>query len=434
MASDSPVAPGPGPTVFVLKGYPRLSETFIAQEIRALERRGLPIRIVSLRHPSDAKSHPITAEIKAPVSYLPEYLYQEPLRLLRAWRQARRLPGYAKARAAWLADWKRDPTPNRGRRFGQALVLAGELPPDTRRIHAHFLHTPASVARYAAMMSGRGWSVSAHAKDIWTTPDWEKREKLADCDWLVTCTGAGAAALRALAPAAGKVTLAHHGLDLSRFPATAGPRPARDGRNPDDPVAILSVGRAVEKKGFDDLLAALGRLPANLAWRFVHIGGGPLLPALRAAARRLGIEGRIDWQGAQTQERVLEQMRRADLFALASRTAKDGDRDGIPNVLMEAQSQALAVVATRAGAIDELIADGENGLLVAPGDGTAFAAALARLIGDPALRARLGANGAARIARDFALETCIEAIAGKFGLPPGEEAPASAPARQTRSA
>jgi glycosyltransferase involved in cell wall biosynthesis len=430
MASDLPVAPGPGPTVFVLKGYPRLSETFIAQEIRALESRGLPIRIVSLRHPSDGKTHPITAEIKAPVNYLPEYLYQEPLRVLRAWRKARRLPGYGRARAAWLADWKRDRTPNRGRRFGQALVLASELPANTQRIHAHFLHTPASVARYAAMMTGQRWSVSAHAKDIWTIPEWEKREKLADCDWLVTCTAAGAAALRALAPAADKITLAHHGLDLVRFPAMSRPLSGRDGRNPDDPVTILSVGRAVEKKGFDDLLAALGQLPANLAWHFVHVGGGPLLPALRASAKRLGIEGRIDWLGAQTQTRVLEQLRSADLFALASRTAKDGDRDGLPNVLMEAQSQGLAVVATRAGAIDELIVEGETGLLVPPQDSAAFAAALAKLIGDPALRARLGANGAARVAHEFSLEVCIDAIAGKFGLP----AASAAPAREVRSA
>ncbi len=215
MASELPVASaGPGQTLFVLKGYPRLSETFIAQEIRALEQRGLDIRIASLRNPTDRKTHAIVGEIKASVDYLPEYLYQEPLRVFRAWRKAQRLPGYAKALTAWLADLKRDISPNRGRRFGQALVLAAELPPTVTRIHAHFLHTPASVARYAAMMTGRPWSVSAHAKDIWTSPEWEKREKLADCDWLVTCTAAGAAHLRALSASPDKVTLVHHGLDL----------------------------------------------------------------------------------------------------------------------------------------------------------------------------------------------------------------------------
>src|SRR4051794_40709447 len=113
--------------VFVVKGYPRLSETFIAHEIRALERRGLDIAIVSLRQPTDRARHPVHAEIEAPVLYLPEYLWREPLRVLRGWLRARRLPGYRAARRRWRRDLARDPTPNRGRRFGQALVLAAEL-------------------------------------------------------------------------------------------------------------------------------------------------------------------------------------------------------------------------------------------------------------------------------------------------------------------
>jgi glycosyltransferase involved in cell wall biosynthesis len=415
--SREPAAPGgSNQIVFLLKGYPRLSETFIAQEIRALEQRGLAIRIASLRRPSDSKTHAIAGEIRAAVDYLPEYLYCQPWRVLQGWRRARRLPGYAAARAAWLGDLRRDPTPNRGRRFGQALVLAAELPANVERIHAHFLHTPASVARYAALMTGRRWSVSAHAKDIWTTPDWEKREKIAACDWLVTCTAAGAAHLRDLTSDPAKITLVHHGLDLSRFPPFGRPRPARNGRDSTDPVIILSIGRAVEKKGYDDLLEALARLPAGLAWRFVHLGGGPLLGKLKATARKLALDGRIDWLGSQNQAVVLERLRTADLFVLASRTARDGDRDGLPNVLMEAQSQSLAVLSTRAGAIDELIVDGENGLLVSPGDRAALAVGLARLIGDPGLRARLGEAGATRVAREFSLDRAIDRLAAKFGL------------------
>ena len=146
--------PATGAVGFVLKGYPRLSETFIAQEIRALEERGLDIRIVSLRHPTDAVRHPIHAEIVAPLLYLPEYLWREPLRVLAGWRASRALPGYRRARAAFLRDFRRDPTPNRTRRFGQALVLAHELPAEVTRLHAHFMHTPASVARYAALLRG----------------------------------------------------------------------------------------------------------------------------------------------------------------------------------------------------------------------------------------------------------------------------------------
>jgi glycosyltransferase involved in cell wall biosynthesis len=429
------VPAGSGQTVFVLKGYPRLSETFIAQEIRALERRGLAIRIVSLRRPTDSKTHAIAGEIRASVDYLPEYLYRQPWRVLKAWRRARRLPGYGAARAAWLGDLKRDPTPNRGRRFGQALVLAAELPANVVRLHAHFLHTPASVARYAGLMTGRPWSVSAHAKDIWTTPDWEKREKIAACDWLVTCTAAGATHLRGLTPTPGKVMLVHHGLDLARFPPFTRPRPARDGCDMAEPVVILSIGRTVEKKGYDDLLDALAGLPAGLAWRFVHLGGGPLLEKLKAMAHRLGLDGRIDWLGAQTQAAVLERLRAADLFALASRTARDGDRDGLPNVLMEALSQSLAVLSTRAGAIEELIVDGESGLLVEPGDPAVLTVALARLIGDPALRARLGAAGAVRLARDFSLDRGIDRLAAKFGLAaPSIPAPSIPPSSMPLSA
>jgi glycosyltransferase involved in cell wall biosynthesis len=401
---------------FVLKGYPRLSETFIAQEILGLERRGLDIRIVSLRRPTDRKTHPIHAEIRAPVLYLPEYLWREPLRVWRAWRWARRQPGWAATCALWRDDFRRDRTANRGRRFGQALVLAHELPAGVTRLHAHFLHTPASVARYAARLLGLPWTVSAHAKDIWTTPDWEKREKLADCRWLVTCTAVGATHLRALAPAAAaphapeRVMLAYHGIDLARFEPSKTARPGRDGSAPDDPVVLLSVGRLVAKKGYDDLLAALAALPRELHWRFVHIGGGELGATLRARAATLGLAERIEWRGARAQDEVLTAYRAADLFALASRVADDGDRDGLPNVLMEASSQELAIVSTRVSAIPELIAHGTTGLLVPPSDPAALADALARLIAAPALRHQLGRQARARLADGFGFEAGLDRI------------------------
>ena len=415
--------PGTVPRIAVLlKGYPRLSETFIAQEILALERRGLRLELVSLRHPTDPAVHPVHREIAAPLRYLPEYLHQEPLRVLRGWRAARRLPGYAAARALWLADLGRDPTRNRIRRFGQACVLAAELAPDIVQLHAHFLHTPASVARYAAVLRGLPWSCSAHAKDIWTTPDWEKREKLADVAWLVTCTAVGRDHLAALSPDPARVALVYHGLDFSRFappPRAAPPSgPPPSGAPPsgaERPVALLTVGRAVEKKGLDILLEALARLPAAQDWRLVHIGGGSLLGSLQRRAEALGLAGRISWLGPQPQDVVLARYREAEVFVLASRVARDGDRDGLPNVLMEAQSQGLACLATEAGAIAELIEPEATGLLVPPEDPAALAAALERLIGDPALRRRLGAAGAARVRRDFAMEAGIEALAARFG-------------------
>ncbi|MEQ9640644.1 MAG: glycosyltransferase family 4 protein [Alphaproteobacteria bacterium] len=401
-----------GPVAVVLKGYPRLSETFIAQEILALEQRGLDLRLVSLRHPTDGHVHPVHREIKAPVSYLPEYLYQEPARVWRAWRAVRRLPTYTAVKRLWLKDWARDRTPNRGRRFGQALVLAHELDPDVERLYAHYLHTPASVTRYAAMLLNKPWSVSAHAKDIWsTTTDWEKREKLADCDWLVTCSKAAADYLKTLAPDPSKVGLVYHGLDLDRFP----PPPARDPQ--DGPVRILSVGRLVAKKGFPGLFRALASLPADLDWRFVHIGGGGSRKELKALAAELGIAGRITWHGAQPQEVVLDELRAADIFVLASRVADDGDRDGLPNVLMEAQSQGVACVATAVSAIPELIVDGETGLLVPPDDDAALAAALERVGRDAALREKLGKAGQRRLTAEFSHEMWIDRLAARFAAP-----------------
>jgi glycosyltransferase involved in cell wall biosynthesis len=405
------------PTAFVLKGYPRLSETFIAQEIRALERRGLPIRLVSLRHPTDSHVHPVHREIAAAVTYLPEYLYREPLRVFLAWRAVRRRREYAAAFKTWLGDLKRDPTPNRVRRFGQALVLAHELAAEIGWIHAHFLHTPASVARYAANMRGLPWSCSAHAKDIWTTPQWEKREKLADCRWLVTCTAANAEHLATLAPDPDRVELVYHGLDFTRFPAPGGEAASRDGSDADNPVVLLSVGRAVEKKGYAGLIDALAALPAGLHWRLVHIGGGSGLDRLKRRAGRAGIAGRITWMGARAQETVLEQYRGADLFVLNCRIAGGGDRDGLPNVLMEAQSQGLACLSTSISGIPELIDHDETGTLVPPDDATALTAALEDLIADPDRRARLGAAGQARVRAAFAFDGGIERLATRFGLP-----------------
>jgi glycosyltransferase involved in cell wall biosynthesis len=404
-----------GRVAFVLKGYPRLSETFIAHEIRALEERGLDILIVSLRRPTDRAIHPVHRRIDAALVYLPEYLYREPCRVWRAWRRVRRRPGYRGARRAFFADLGRDPTPNRVRRFGQALVLAAELPGDVDRLHAHFLHTPASVSRYAALVAGLPWSVSAHAKDIWTTPAWEKREKLAEARWAVTCTRIGHVHLAGLAPGPGRVSLSYHGFDCTSFPPFAR-KIGDDGSDPNCPIVILSVGRAVAKKGYDDVLAALALLPPALTWRFVHIGGGAMTAALRNRAAALGLTARIDWRGPLAQPEVLAAYRGADLFVLAAKVAADGDRDGLPNVLLEAQSQALACVATGVSGIPELIENGSTGLLVPPGDPAALAAALASLIRNPERRARLGAAGERRVRRCFGLDAGIDLLAERFGL------------------
>lgn len=392
----------------VVKGWPRLSETFIARELEALEARGLALDIWSLRAPVPGHEQPVHRRVRARVSYLPEAVLQERRRVRRAWARMRRAPGYPSARALMKADWRRDPTPGRLNRFGQALVLAAELKPETRLLYAHFIHAPCSVARYTAALTGLPFAASAHARDIWTSPDWDLAAKLKAAHFVTTCTEDGYRRLRALGP--GMLHLNRHGLDLARWTGRT-PAQQRDGRDAAGPVRLISVGRAVEKKGYDTLVAALAGIDPALHWRLTHIGAGSLQDALKALAERLGVNARIDWRGATDEDSVRTAMGEADLFVLTPRIDADGDRDGLPNALVEAQSQGLPVVATRIGGIGELVADGENGVLAEPGDAAGIAAALSALIADPARRAAMGRAGLARVQRDFAAAPAADAIA-----------------------
>ena len=387
-----------GRIALVLKGYPRLSETFIAQEILELERVGFDISIISLRHPTDKHTHPIHDEISAVKHYLPEYLYQEPWRVLAAKLRCIPKSGFWKVIPIFLKDLLRDPTPNRIRRLGQAFVLATEYAPDCDMIYVHFLHTPGSVARYASIISGKPFAISAHAKDIWTIPEWEIREKLADCDWLVTCTKGGADYLSSLGPA-GTVNLVYHGLDLSRFPDNPLKPSLNDGSNAEKAVQLITVGRAVAKKGLDCLLDALAVLPEDLHWKWTHIGGGPLRDRLIDQAGRLGISENCEFKGALPQSDVLAAYRDSDVFILPCRIDETGDRDGLPNVLVEAQSQGLTVISTNISGVPELIEHNTNGILINPDDTEALTDAIELLSKDPGLRHICG-NAGAHIVRE----------------------------------
>jgi glycosyltransferase involved in cell wall biosynthesis len=400
--------------VVVLKGYPRLSETFIAQELLGLEKAGFDLELVALRRPTDKKRHPVHDEIRAPVHYLPEYLHEEPVRVACALVRCLPKPGFWRGLPAFFGDLWRDRTRNRVRRFGQAMVLSAEWPNGGEWLHAHFIHTPASVARYASMITGIGWTCSAHAKDIWTSPEWELAGKLASTRWTVTCTQSGFEHLRHLAGGKPHVHLSYHGLDLRRFGPFDGTRPGYDGSDPAHPVTIVSVGRAVEKKGFDLLLEALSLLPGDLHWRFVHIGGGELLKKLQALASELDIAGKVVWHGSLSQTEVLQHYRDADIFALACRISADGDRDGLPNVLVEASSQALACISTNISGVPELLVDGENGFVVPPECAQALSRALEQAIRDPALRKRLGEAAERKVRAHFDHQTSIHQLKDLF--------------------
>ena len=377
----------------VLKGYPRLSETFIAQEILSLEKAGLSITIVSLRKPTDPHIHTVHEKIKAPVLYLPEYIFKEPIRVLRSWWQVRSNSRYKSARKIWLKHLIRDFSPNRARRWGQALVLAAELAPELGHIYAHFLHTPASVAYYASLLTGRTWSVSSHAKDIWLTPDWEKTEKLQSCAWAVTCTNDGFIHLNNLVP--DKTRLSYHGLDTKRLPLKNYSNILRK-TDSDDLLRLLSVGRAVKKKGFSVLLEALSKIPKNINWHWTHIGGGTELKTLQKLSAKLGLSKKITWKGAQPQKVVFEAYGESDLFIMPSIIATDGDRDGLPNVLMEAASKGVCCIATDLPGITEFIKHDETGWIVPSNNSRELMSGIISLSKDPAKRVRL-----AEAANDF---------------------------------
>ncbi len=256
----------PPQLAIVLKGYPRLSETFIAQEIRALELRGFKLCIFSLRHPYDPATHPFHDEITAPVIYLPEYVHDDIGRVLRAWWRLRKCRGYRLARRSLIRDFLRDPTRNRLRRFAQAMVMADEMPESVQHYYSHFMHTPASVTYYASQIRQQSWSVSAHAKDIWTIPEWELKRKLDSIDWVVTCTAANEKYLAGLSADRDKVTLLYHGLDFNRFDDNPAEPGGRDGSSPRQRVELISVGRAVDKKGYEILLQALADLGKDVHW------------------------------------------------------------------------------------------------------------------------------------------------------------------------
>lgn len=392
----------------VVKGFPRLSETFIARELAGLEARGVFFSLHALRHPGPDAAL-VENTVQAVPQYLPEYLRDAPATVARAFAAAVRLPGFGRAWRAFRADLGSEFVAARVRRFGQACVLAQQMPSSVRHVYAHFAHSPASVSRYAALLRGIGFSISAHAKDIWTAPDWDLSRKIADASFVTVCNRAGHERLAALGAGA-KLKLIHHGVARSLLAAGA-PAQVRNGGDAAMPVRLIAVARAVEKKGLRRLLDALALLPHDLAFRLDHFGGGDLMAELKEKTRALGLVDRVTWHGARPHREIVAALDQADVFVLPAVIGSDGDRDGIPNAVMEAQARGLCVVASRVGGIDEVVRDGVSGRLVEAGDVSALAQALTAVARDPALRARLGAAALAQVARDCDAEAGYDAIA-----------------------
>ncbi|MEM6521995.1 MAG: glycosyltransferase, partial [Cyanobacteria bacterium P01_C01_bin.70] len=370
---------------YLLKTFPKLSETFILNEMLELERQGITLRVFSLRRSQDQRHHPAVEQLKAPVTYLPSLLptwhREEETRLLNCltWWGQRDCAAFVET----LQFYCDRPEDRRFNEFLQGCYLA-ELVEQLgiTHLHVHFANIPAATAEIAQQLCHVPFSLTAHAKDIYLTKPEALNRRLQAAEFTLTCTDYNRRYLMDIAGADCPIHLAYHGIDLSRFRATAtaaaiapsdlsdslvaaiepaSPAPA--------PLQILSVGRFCEKKGFPYLLKACHLLhQAGVDFHCRIVGYGPLRAALETQICDLNLSDRIVIVGQLTQDQVIAEYRRAEVFVLPCQVTADGDRDGIPNVLLEAMAIGLPVVSTAISGITELVQSGQNGLLVAEKD------------------------------------------------------------------
>lgn len=382
--------------------FPKLSETFVLGDLLALENRGVRLRVFSLRRPDGDLAHDAVARLRAPVEYLPE-IRGRPLRLL--------------VRATHAALFLRDPrryTVALGEIFAspdysplrlqQAVLLARYLQGlGTPPLYIHFAHKPATVGRFAALLVGTSFAVSAHAVDVWTTPVRELRVKLRDAELVLCCYREAQQFLAAVVDGHTPVELVPHGVDIPSDPQ----------REESSPPVLLAVGRLIEKKGFDGLVRAAALLrDRGLQFRLAIAGDGPLWPALARLVNELDLGDFVRLLGPLTHEELERHFALATAFVLPCQIAADGNRDGLPNTILEAMARGLPVVSTTLPSVQEAITDQQEGLLVAPGDPTALADALGRLLDDRPLRERLGRAARVRVAREQDREALAPRVFG----------------------
>ena len=405
MASDSP-----NPKVaYLLKTYPRLSETFILNEILGLEDLGMRIAIFSLRRPAAGPLHPGVSRVKSSVTYIPSLSWKfwpAALSLLvfshliLFLTEPRRYLGTARF-------YFRSKGSSRFEDFLQAAYVARALRSGgITHLHAHFANTPTMVAEVAHCLTGIPFSFTAHAKDIYLTPAAELSRKITSAKCVLTCTEHNRQYLTELAPGGSNVHLAYHGVDVSLFGAL--PRSASAAKQP---PLILSVGRFCEKKGLEYLIRACRRLVDHgQSFRCQIVGYGELQSKLEGMIVDVGLQDHVSLPGRMTQDQLAALYQRASMFVLPCLVTDQGDRDGIPNVLIEAMVSGLPVISTDVSGISELVEPAHNGLLVEQKNDDSLAQAMEFLLLRPEFGERLARNARETVLSSFTLEASAQGV------------------------
>ncbi|MEW5901669.1 MAG: glycosyltransferase, partial [Acidobacteriota bacterium] len=381
---------------YVVKMFPRFSETFILNEILELERQGLEVEIFSILPPTEGRFHPRLAKLRAGIRYLPTSGYLEFWNSLRQTRARLQHRKRAYGQALWHALGL--PTEAGLKYFMRASFIAeSSLDLQLNHLHAHFADEPALVAMYASIMTGIPYSFTAHAKDIYHQDvHWSLLRDIAmNSAFLVTVSRANRDYLRKnLPPSAwAKIICLYNGVNLDVF------LPPKARRK--DNVA-LSVGRLVEKKGFRYLIEAIGILKRqgfNVDCRI--IGDGEEKNALRSLISQLNLGQTVKLLGGLPQDGVLKHMQEAAVFVLPAVIAEDGNRDALPTVLLEALATGLPVISTDVVGIPEILDHGNCGLMVTQRDPEALAQAMVAALRDSRLRQSLSRAGRAKVEKDF---------------------------------
>jgi glycosyltransferase involved in cell wall biosynthesis len=397
---------------YLLRSYPRLSQTFILNEILALEQMGVSIQIFALTDPREKVVQKQVSQIRAPVHYL-----NESMQARRLWNVlnehvdvARRyFIRYIRSIFYIAANKRIDQgytASNRWECFRQAVHLIHLLMHNEQitgkkidHLHAHFAHDPTLIAFLVHEITRLPFTFTAHARDLYQVPEEVLTDRIREARSVITCCGANLEYLKQIAPSQqSKFSLVYHGVNLKDFQPAPGPATPSAKEVP----LILSVGRLVEKKGFQDLLQALLIVKAKgELFRCTIYGDGPLGEQLEKWIEEYGMSGEVALMGDRTQKELISIFQNATLFALTPVQTEDGDRDGIPNVLVEAMAVGLPVITTAVAGIPELVDNNQNGFLYQPHDVPGIASGIFELLRNAEKRQQLGGAGSKKVMEQF---------------------------------